>query len=410
MNNYKEVILDNGLTMYLYQDKTKNRCIASIYILAGGKDTTFYIDNEEKHVLSGTAHFLEHYLLEHSIYGNAMELFKDEYVNSNGATSSFETNYYISTVHDFKELYIKLLNIVNNPVFDEKAIDLTRKPIISEIDRKNDDKYIGYYKTLNNAIYKNDLYNITLGDKQDILNMDVNNLKLFHEAFYQASNQVIVITGNFDDDIVNLTKEIYSSFKQSNLNVKKKELNETSHVKNSYVEYKKDIKDPYVTIAYKFDISNLTPVEKNKLDFYLSYIDTSNFSMESNLYQELVNNKIINFSIDYNISVIENILVLKISNVTNNDEFIARVKSQINNLVFNEEIFKRWKNRTIINRINKLDKLSFKENNFITNLLNYNYKVFDSLEFIKSLNLDECKMMINNLDFNNFTVVKNSVE
>ena len=45
--------------------------------------------------------------------------------------------------------------------------------------------------------------------------------------------------------------------------------------------------------------------------------------------------------------------------------------------------------------------------NYINNVLLYDLHEYDSVEFIKSLNLDECKKMLNELDYSNYTILIN---
>ena len=133
MNDIKDITLSNGLRLLLLQDKNKNRTTGTIYINAGGLNNKYKYDNKNVEQVYGIAHFLEHYLLEKSMYGNIMNYFDNEYISSNGITSNNRTKFYISTVHDFEDNFIKLINVVNNPSFNKDDIEDVKKPILSEI-------------------------------------------------------------------------------------------------------------------------------------------------------------------------------------------------------------------------------------------------------------------------------------
>ena len=45
--------------------------------------------------------------------------------------------------------------------------------------------------------------------------------------------------------------------------------------------------------------------------------------------------------------------------------------------------------------------------NLINNILLYNLYEYDNIEFIKSLNLEECKKLLNELDYSNYTITIN---
>jgi predicted Zn-dependent peptidase len=411
---FNEVVLKNGLKMYLYSDKTKNRTSAHLFTIAGSKDTTFYVDDKEKKVVNGTAHFLEHYLVERSIYGNSLQVLSEEYVDYNAATGIDYTDFHISTVHDFKDNYIKLLNIVNNPIFSQDRVNDTIKPIVSEIARKEDNKYLEYNRVVNNAIYKNGLYDVGLGTVEDIQNMKYTMIKDFYDAFYYPSNQIIIITGNFDEkEIVKLTEDTYNKFNKENKNTKHKESNEDDKLVSTYSEYNKDLKEHLFTVSYKLNFKGYTPEEKNKIDFYISYLLQSNTGSESKLYQDLLNEKLITYSFD---SIFESAFnkdypMISIYNDSqNSDEVIKRLTDRLKEPIFSEDNFNRWKNNLIIERINSMEKVGFLRKNFIDNLLKYNYKSVDTLDFIKSFNLDECKKLLGNLNFTDYSIVKNIVK
>ena len=107
---YKKV-LNNGLYIYMVHSK-KNRCGAKIVVKAGGHNIS-YIDKDgnKKNLKKGIAHFLEHYLIEKSIYGNLGKYYLSESMRFNGATYFNRTEFYFSTVHDFKEALIRLIRL-----------------------------------------------------------------------------------------------------------------------------------------------------------------------------------------------------------------------------------------------------------------------------------------------------------
>ena len=130
---FKKLKLKNGLTLILDQNKDVHTATATIYVNVGGNDVSFEVDGKKYNVEHGIAHLLEHYLIENSIYGNISEIFSDEFIKTNGGTSHKETCYYLSTVHHFKQNFIKLLNVVNNPNFTAEKLDAVKQPIIQEI-------------------------------------------------------------------------------------------------------------------------------------------------------------------------------------------------------------------------------------------------------------------------------------
>ena len=73
--------LDNGLKLIFCNDNTKHCTIANLFVNFGGSNQNIIIDNEDIKIKNGMAHFMEHLLIEHSIYGNALNEFKKDLQN-----------------------------------------------------------------------------------------------------------------------------------------------------------------------------------------------------------------------------------------------------------------------------------------------------------------------------------------
>ena len=63
MNKIETIKLDNGLTIYLYQDKRKHTTLFQLVTRFGGTTEDFIIDGKEIHLHDGIAHMLENYLV-----------------------------------------------------------------------------------------------------------------------------------------------------------------------------------------------------------------------------------------------------------------------------------------------------------------------------------------------------------
>ena len=409
----KKVKLECGLELILIQDKTTHRTIADLYIKAGGFDNKFYFNNKHYNQPYGIAHFLEHYLLEHSMYGNIMNYFGKEYIGSNGFTSVHKTNYYISTVHDFKKNLFILLDVINKPLFDENIIDNTKQPIISEISKKNDNKYVELYEKVFESVFNNKVYNVNLGSIEDINKMTIQDIEIFYNAFYQPSNQVLFLTGNFDDDIVDDINDYYNNLNKEYIDFKKEEIVEPKEVVNKDISVNTQVKDSLFILSYKVDISSLTPLERNRFDYYIYYIFESNFGSKSELSNYLFQNKYTNFNIrfNYDAEFIKNYAFISLNVLTSKmDDVINLIFKTFNNLKLDEAVFKRWINNRIIDMINRYENIGSITKSYIDNMFLYDLDKSDDIEFLNSLNLGELKEIMNKLDFSNFSIVRNVVE
>ena len=147
----EKIILDNGLTIYFLNDNSKHTTLANLIINFGGLDDKYILDGKIKKLKSGTAHFLEHTVLESTEFGDLMEYFGLNGVRSNGLTTISRTEFYIDTIKDFNKYLIHLIKGIHNPIFNKDKIEDIRKPILEEKRRSLDNKYsLLYNKSLNN--------------------------------------------------------------------------------------------------------------------------------------------------------------------------------------------------------------------------------------------------------------------
>jgi len=403
----KRLTLDNGLQIILIKDNKKNTSGAYLTVNVGGFTKDFNMDGKDYSLNYGIAHFLEHYLIENSIYGNAMQVFGNDYIESNGFTAPNRTVFYISTVHDFEENLVKLLNIVNNPVFDNEKIEDVKRPILREIDKNLDNPYRRVNEESFKCVFKYIPYDVTLGEKDYISNLKIDDLKLFHKAFYNAKNEMLIVSGNFDEErIIKLIKDTYKNFDNTHT-TKKAIYDEPKEVVKK--EMSTTDKDDFIRLAYKIDISKIKAKDRDKLSYYLSFVKSSNFSERSSLFKYITDNKISNYSINFvsDFGVGNNILFLNVIMYTDKyDTGKSLLIDKIDNLEYDEEIFEKWKNKQVITLINNLENFASAVKDYMDNVYLYNLYQFDDIDFVKSLNLDECKELIGKLDLSNCSIIK----
>ena len=406
MIKVKKVVLDNGLTVVIIKDNKKHIMGAHLMVKTGGFIKDFNMDGKDYNLKYGIAHFLEHYLLEKSIYGNVMQQFGSDYINANGMTGPYNTLFYMTTVHDFEENLVKLLNVVNNPAFNKENIEDIKVPILREIDKTLDRPYRALYEKSFNAIFKEIPYDPILGEKEDINNMTIEDIKLFHKAFYNAKNEVLFVSGNINEKkIIELINNTYKNFLNNNHETIIKDYNEPKEVVNpicNTLDNKSMLK-----ISYKIDISKIKPKDKDKLSYYISYILMNNFSPRSKLYKEIIDNKISAFAVSTSADFAINNKYVLLSLILTTDKHEEAKKvliDKINNLEYDKEQFKVWQNTEIISMINKHEHFPNIVNDYLDNVTLYDYYSYDDLDFIKSLSIEECKKFISKLDLSNYSI------
>ena len=128
MNNYKKIILQNGVTLYLFNDKKLKQTFVSYSINYGssGKWFDFEYDKTKYHVGPGYAHFLEHLLCEHSKYGDIFFQVANNNYKVNGTTSLNSTCYYFRGIKNIKESIKELIEAIDMPYLQKKMLKIQK--------------------------------------------------------------------------------------------------------------------------------------------------------------------------------------------------------------------------------------------------------------------------------------------
>lgn len=403
---YKKV-LNNGLYIYMVHSK-KNRCGAKIVVKAGGHNIS-YIDKEgnKKNLKKGIAHFLEHYLIEKSIYGNLGKYYLSESMRFNGATYFNRTEFYFSTVHDFKEALIRLIRLVNQPAFNEKDMEEIKKPVIEEIKRSLDNRNRQELKKIDNAYYYNYLGDVTLGDIETIESLTIEDIKEFYNTFYSTNNQILTIYCNFDKkeilDIIN------NEYKDNKNDIVCEKVIEPVNVKEKELDIIDEKEDEMLLIRFKIDVSKYSNWDIFHLDACLFYLNRINFSLDSKLFKELRDKNLTIYSIQTETNYIKEIKMIDYEIIVYTSEFDTvkeMILNTINNINYDKELFEIIRNNLILSFINKEEKAGFQISSWLENYLEYDLDYVDTLEDIKKDNIKDMKETLNKIDFSNYLVVR----
>lgn len=408
MKKIKIYELKNGLKLVFYLDNSKHCAIANLFVKFGGNNKKIILNTEEFNMIDGTAHFLEHLLIEYSIYGNALIEFEKNRANFNGITNRDYTEYYINSVYNFEEDLIKLINLVNKPNFCVKDISETKPAVIKEIMMKKDNKYADLSKLSHECLFKNIKYPNTLGEINDIEKINYEYIKNCYDIFYNVKNQILFISGNFDiNKIKKIIEQTYSKVNKKEINYKIINIDEPKEVVKKEGTIRKDIYTDFVSLNYKIDISHLNNKEQVKLSYYLECFLSYLFDGSSIIYNNLVKEKILDYDITYNYEFVDKYMLVTIGATTNNyDKFVKEIETAILKRELNEENFELKKKKNIIDIILREDSLSSTIAPFIDNIMTYNYFDIDTIENIEKQNFEDYKKIINNLDFSNYCVTK----
>lgn len=410
MKELEKVVLDNGLTIYLFNDNTKHTTIANLIVNFGGLDTEVVVDNKKYSVTNGMAHFLEHVVLESTVFGDLMENFGKKGIGSNGLTSINCTRFYIDTVEKFDKNLELLIKGIHSPIFDEKIIEDIRKPILEEKRISLDNKFSNLYNANLSTLLNNKKFKSILGDIKDIERISVKDLKMCFETFYKPSNEIIVIIGKFDrDNIIDLIQNTYNSISFSSKTVEKVIKPFKRNVNNKKCIVKGNTNIGRSVVSFKLDTMNLNGYEKVMLDVYLFSFLKMNFGVMSNLNKRLLNEGVIVGNMAFSCSILEGYHVVRIeANTNNSKQFTDIVAKFILNkeYKFYEDLFELYKKGFIIDLITRNDNLYSILEPLIENIVTFGYESLDKIECLEEMNFETLIKNVETLDFSNYSITE----
>ena len=273
MNNIETIKLDNGLTIYLYSDKRRHSTLFQHVTLFGGKTKDFLVDGKEYHIQDGVAHILEHYVVEENARGNFLKLLGEKQMATNASTYYNMTKYYFEAIEEVEFGIETMIRGIYAPVFNEERLEKIKKPILQEIKGRMDNKfYHSNQMTLNNCLENIKVRSIG-GTLEEVTNTTLEDVMTCYKAFYQPSNQFIVIAGSFDKDkVLKLIENIYNELDIKSCDMKLIQVNEKDEVIKERDILEFPTGEDYTEVTYKVNLSKFTVKERLKLDFYLHYL------------------------------------------------------------------------------------------------------------------------------------------
>lgn len=405
MDKAKFITLDKGLTILIYVDKSKSTNHIELFTFFGGNHTR-YIDYNgiEKEIKKGSAHLLEHYVCENTIYGNLLDnLLNNGVLNCNAITYKNRTSYYFNTVTNFYECLELFLNGIYNVSFSKNKLDKTKMAIFSEIrdDEDNINRKINY-EILRGLFSIN---NETLGSKDSVDSITIEDVKSIYESIYVPCNQFLVLAGNFDyDKTLKIVKDFYNNnfFK---CNRKLDNIIDKRGIFKKNIVYECDLMDK-VIISFKIDVDTLSSFDRYKLDWYVNFFLDINFSRYSKINEYISSSDNYIDDISNSSYYFNGYLVIEISAFTNMvKDFKDMVLSVIKNSDNEEKKLFELVLKDAITRVSvRKDNIGEYVIPIEDNYINFNYLNDDNIDIINKFNYEEYNNIISNIDFSNYSV------
>ena len=334
MNKLETVILENGLTLYLYQDLRRHSTYFQFNTYCGGLTKHFTYQNKEYHLQDGIAHMLEHYIVECNEEGNFLDKLGQMQMSTNAATSPFITNYYFETVENVEYGIQTLLKGIHHVTFDSNKLNKLKNPIYQEIRGREDNKFYHENHMKWDQVFTSIDYRDVGGSIESVSKTTIDDLELLYKAFYHPKNQFIVIAGNFDKEkIITTIGDFYKTCSFS------KDYGEIIPWKeDSNISKKEDtlyFPTPmsFYELTFKIDLNSFKKDKLLDLDFYLQCFYSSCFGVTSHLHKDLIDQRVIIDQIYYGSTYIDHFILLSVGAYTNKEDiFYEKVMDELKTL------------------------------------------------------------------------------
>lgn len=398
---YKEK-LENGLVVMVIPKKNVTKKYMIWGTNYGSNDSQFIVPGEEAvtTVPNGVAHFLEHKLFEQENGTNSLDVLTALGVDANAYTTNDHTAYLFQSTDNFYEAMDEFMNYVQHPYFTDENVEKEKGIIGQEIMMYDDYPDWRVYINVLNAMYHENPIKIDItGTIETVNKIDKEILYKCYNTFYNPSNMLLVICGDFDpEQIIEEVRKRLIDKKQAG-EIKRIYPDEKEEIVKEKIEQKLEVSEPLYMIGIK-DKPNDTASSEEKVKKHIAIQALLNliFGRSSKLYQRLYNEGSIYGlpSLDYEFGkTYSHILITGQSN--NPEKVFQEFKKEVENLKnngINKEDLERIKKMMYGDYVREYDDVADISRNILSDYFK-GINSFDYLEEIQGINEDILMQFLN---------------
>lgn len=400
---YKEV-LDNGLTVYLYPTNKSKNFYITVSTHFGAEVMSYKKNNKVYDVTKGSAHFLEHRVMDFTKNVDAMNKINELGSIVNAYTTYKGTNYNLYGVEDIYTNMGLLFDRVFKANIKKEDVEMERGIILEEYYMYDADPYYKAQTTLlKNCFNSSFIKYLVIGTEDGIKTVSYKELNRLYKDFYTLDNMFIVVTGNFIlEDVLNYINNYMKGIKTTKCNCKVIKPVENYKVNVSYEELTGSTDEAKIVIGYK--VKNSNPKKKIVNRLLMDMILSESFDKTGSSYLRLMNEGLNRFS--YFVEEVDDYFLIAFTGSTNEyEKFTNIIDEEIKNLDFTKEALERKTKGYISNLILSFEYIENVEDNITSGLFDYN-KVLNNMEsIIKKVTLNDVKEVIKCIDTTNKSVL-----
>jgi predicted Zn-dependent peptidase len=242
--SWRRNILQNGLRVLLFPRQNANTTQLSVAVEYGS--------NQEPPENAGVAHFLEH-----MVAGGSTERIQlsRSIENSGGILDLYTDHEHMMSTMDF--LPEELANasciiseLLFNSDFEEEKFSQERKIILNELAEAQDDPAERIEDLLLKSLFKEHPVKRPVGGyPKNVKQLTLNQLSKVHRANYTPDNMILILTGSFSEESVDVALENFADRRFSGIFSKRSYPLETAKQKRQVVQKKTGIAQTYLSIG-----------------------------------------------------------------------------------------------------------------------------------------------------------------
>ena len=378
--------LGNGLTVMIIPKKGVQKKYAIIGTNYGSNDSKFIVPGEDKEteVPKGVAHFLEHKMFEQESGLNSLDTLTALGVEANAYTTNDHTAYLFECTENFYPALDELMDYIQHPYFTDENVEKEKGIIGQEIMMYDDyPEWKVYLNALEAMYYEHPIKLDITGNIETISHINKEILYKCYNTFYNPSNMVMVVCGDFEPE--KLLEEIKKRLinKEANGEIKRIYPKEKEDIVKNKVEEKMDVSQPLFVIGIKDKIADTK--ERVRKHIAVEILLNMIIGKSSKLYKELYEEGLLYAtpSLDYEFS--KDYAHILITGQSPKPEIVyEKFKQQVNNMkntTIDSQEFNRIKKRIYGEYIKEYNDVSNIARMFLADF----FKEINSFDYLEEM-------------------------
>ena len=400
--------LSSGLKVYMVPYPNKANYAMHYITKYGSVNTTFIPVGKDKmlHVPEGSAHFLEHKMFEQEDGVDPFTFAAKTGTSSNASTSYRTTRYYFEGNTVFLENLDYLLTFVHHPYFTDENVEKEKGIIAEEIMQYDDEVDWVLDEELRKAIFQKDNTRLDIGGTVESIGKITKEILYdIHKTFYQPSNMVLVISGNFDCDEALQVIKNNQALKEAVTNEKivEEKVKEPLEVATSKKEIEFNVVNTKVAYGIKIPLKNVK--DRYLFNLYLGLMNNIVFGLSSKFRERMKQLKLMT-SFYLEREIIGDYLILTyIADSKEPEKFVQEIKKELAHMDIQEEEVERLKKVWISSEVVMVDNIVMTLENMVYDIITYGEIIPNKIDIFRSLTKEELDKTLKSIDFSNTSTV-----